>query len=92
MGILNPAPYERLLRSPRPSQSHFPHGKEGLGMRLLSFHLIRCTFSLDLSLDASLDDELFSGRCSVGPSSLFRFFLGLLLILPTLNSIWSQLV
>lgn len=84
MGILNPAPYERLLRPPLPLPVSLPT-REGLAMRLLSFHLIRCKFSLDLSLVSSLDDELFSGRCSVGLSSLFSFFQGLLSILPTLN-------
>ena len=43
--------------------------------RLLSFHLIKHTFSLDLSLDSSLDDELFPGRFSMGLSSLFLSFL-----------------
>lgn len=46
--------------------------------RLLSFHLIRDTFSLVSSLDFSLDDELFPGRSSVGLPSPFSLSLGLL--------------
>lgn len=91
MGILNPASYKRLLRSPCPSQPHFPHEKAwcwGDGCLRLIWH----TFSLDSSLDSARDDELLPGRSSGGLSSLFGFSLGLLLVLPSPNPIWWELV
>ena len=77
LGILNPTPYKRLLRSPVSRPVSLPTG-EGLVMRrLLSFHLIRCTFSPDPSLDSSLNHELFPGRSSLNLRLLFSFSLGL---------------
>ena len=44
---------------------------------LLSFHLIKRTFSPDPCLDSSLDDELFPGRSCLNLCLLFSFSLGL---------------